>query len=95
MEQRTGCLICGEALIYAERRVPRRCFYCGVAENTTVACAKSHYVCDRCCITRNLLARKDMASRWGLRRIDEIGRMGKAYHSGSGASTPRYSNTGG
>ena len=48
MEQKTGCLICGEALIYAERRVPRSCFYCGVAEDSTVACAKSHYVCDRC-----------------------------------------------
>ncbi len=48
MEQKTGCLICGEALIYAERSMPRTCFYCGVAEDTTVACTKSHYVCDRC-----------------------------------------------
>ncbi len=48
MEQKTGCLICGEELIYVERSAASRCYYCGAAEDTTVACAKGHYVCDRC-----------------------------------------------
>lgn len=48
MEHKSGCLICGSPLIYAELAKPLRCFYCGAADGTTVACANGHYVCDRC-----------------------------------------------
>ncbi len=47
-EHRSGCLVCGEALVYKERSDPAACFYCGAAERAVVACANNHYVCDRC-----------------------------------------------
>ncbi len=46
-EHKTGCLICGEALMYGGPLV-RRCFYCSGETETTVACVKGHYVCDGC-----------------------------------------------
>lgn len=48
MEHKSGCLICGEALIYSEQTAALRCFYCGAAESATVACVNAHYVCDGC-----------------------------------------------
>jgi hypothetical protein len=45
---KSGCLVCGEPLVYAdhEREVP--CFYCGAAGHTSVACTAGHFVCDAC-----------------------------------------------
>jgi hypothetical protein len=43
-----GCLVCGQDLEYSSAPVLRFCHYCGSSQETTVACASGHYVCDRC-----------------------------------------------
>jgi len=48
MEHKSGCLVCGEALVYAEHEFAAQCFYCGAATSTTVTCTNRHYVCDPC-----------------------------------------------
>lgn len=48
MTERTGCLVCGSALVYSERAAPRRCEYCGETHETTAACERGHFVCDAC-----------------------------------------------
>jgi hypothetical protein len=44
----TGCLVCGEELIYRENPETRICFYCGVDKTTSACCGSGHYVCDAC-----------------------------------------------
>ena len=45
----SGCLICGEALIYTSRTlVLAKCAYCGKEEKTNVFCINGHYLCDKC-----------------------------------------------
>jgi len=44
----TGCLICGEGLIYQEHTRTLSCFYCGKEFEALAVCRNGHYVCDRC-----------------------------------------------
>jgi len=48
MQYGTGCLICGDELIYSEIFTPRTCFYCGVMKESNASCREGHYVCDTC-----------------------------------------------
>lgn len=48
MGYKTGCMVCGERLVYSEGYVSARCFYCGGAHDTNALCANGHYVCDAC-----------------------------------------------
>jgi hypothetical protein len=48
MEYGTGCLVCGEAVIYSELTVTLTCYYCGVRKDTNASCRMGHYVCDAC-----------------------------------------------
>ena len=48
MEQRTGCLICGLAIVYSEEARDLACAICGEVVSTTAACEAGHFVCDRC-----------------------------------------------
>lgn len=43
-----GCLVCGEALAYAQTRVPRECALCGESKASDATCARGHFVCDAC-----------------------------------------------
>jgi hypothetical protein len=45
---RSGCLICGEELVYAQKTELLSCFYCGAQQETDVHCINDHFVCDRC-----------------------------------------------
>lgn len=47
-KHRSGCLVCGEPLVYEQTARPVECYYCGVQEESSVTCANHHYVCDRC-----------------------------------------------
>lgn len=47
-DHKTGCLICGEKLIYGKEPTPIECFYCKQASDSNVKCRNGHYVCDRC-----------------------------------------------
>jgi uncharacterized protein len=44
----TGCLICGDNLVYREKTVSQKCDICGETFQTNVSCQKGHYVCDNC-----------------------------------------------
>jgi hypothetical protein len=48
MEYGTGCLVCGDELMYSERFTSRICFYCGVTKESNASCREGHYVCDAC-----------------------------------------------
>lgn len=44
----TGCLICGEPLLYGARSVEATCALCGRTSYARASCTKGHYVCDAC-----------------------------------------------
>jgi hypothetical protein len=48
MSYKSGCMVCGEELVYSEIHVPASCFYCGTAHETNARCVNGHYVCDDC-----------------------------------------------
>ncbi len=47
-EVQTGCVICGEPLVYLETPRQNTCDICGETFESNVACPKGHYVCDNC-----------------------------------------------
>jgi hypothetical protein len=44
----TGCIVCGQDLIYRTTADDMTCLLCGVRGRTPAACPAGHYVCDRC-----------------------------------------------
>jgi len=44
----SGCLLCGEPLVYQSHAVEQICVYCGSTYLSEVNCAAGHYVCDTC-----------------------------------------------
>jgi len=44
----SGCMICGEQLIYTENEQEHSCGYCGRKYSSSSLCGKGHYVCDTC-----------------------------------------------
>jgi hypothetical protein len=47
IEHRTGCVVCGEELVYGESEA-LECFYCHKMCDSNVKCLDSHFVCDVC-----------------------------------------------
>ena len=52
-EHTSGCMICGEELMYTDEYMDNtlihaQCAYCKKEEDTRVICCKGHYVCDEC-----------------------------------------------
>ncbi len=45
---RSGCMVCGEDLIYPEKEVEIACHYCGQQGSANAHCGKNHFVCDHC-----------------------------------------------
>lgn len=45
---KTGCLICGESLLYLEESVRVACYYCHQVCESDVKCVKGHFICDAC-----------------------------------------------
>jgi len=48
MEYSTGCLICGNALLYSACPTTETCFYCGTTKETNTLCESGHFICDAC-----------------------------------------------
>lgn len=44
----TGCLVCGNELLYMPYATTQTCYYCGVTQETNLYCGHGHYVCDIC-----------------------------------------------
>lgn len=44
----TGCLVCGDELVYAAAASPARCAICDAEEPSVARCRDGHYVCDAC-----------------------------------------------
>ena len=44
----TGCLVCGEPLVYGPVNVEVACAVCGKAGISRAQCTRGHYVCDTC-----------------------------------------------
>jgi len=44
----TGCLVCGEPLVYGPVSVELACSVCGRVDHTRAQCTRGHYVCDAC-----------------------------------------------
>jgi predicted RNA-binding Zn-ribbon protein involved in translation (DUF1610 family) len=47
-EHKTGCLICGKELIYYDKVLQLKCFYCGKIYDANEKCVNNHYVCNSC-----------------------------------------------
>jgi hypothetical protein len=48
LDHRTGCLVCGEELLYEKEPEQLECFYCKQVYDSNAKCKNGHYVCDRC-----------------------------------------------
>jgi hypothetical protein len=44
----SGCMVCGEQLVYQAEYRPLECYFCKGVFESNVSCAGSHYVCDAC-----------------------------------------------
>lgn len=44
----SGCMVCGQALLYSDNEVELTCHYCGQSAMTSAHCLEQHFVCDRC-----------------------------------------------
>lgn len=87
----SGCRICGEDLVYRPASVPVLCEQCGVQEESSVACANGHYVCDAChsgdilgrieqyCLKTGLTDPMEILR--GLCQIKGLNMHGPEYHS--------------
>ena len=47
-DEKTGCLICGEELVYSDTGKEMACSFCGKKYMTDVACKNGHFICDEC-----------------------------------------------
>lgn len=47
-ENRSGCLICGEEIIYLSSPEELTCHFCDTTNKTEVKCKADHYICDSC-----------------------------------------------
>jgi hypothetical protein len=45
---RSGCLICGDELIYLDQPETCTCAICGKVRETTARCRAGHFICDQC-----------------------------------------------
>ena len=48
MSFKTGCLICGNELVYSDQTFENKCFYCGNVFNSNEKCKNDHFVCNTC-----------------------------------------------
>jgi len=48
MNFKSGCLVCGQELVYLDQAQPLTCVYCGSIFDSNARCAQGHFVCDDC-----------------------------------------------
>jgi len=44
----SGCLICGEDLVYLQEPEPMMCEICGSRSESNASCTNGHFICDKC-----------------------------------------------
>jgi uncharacterized protein len=44
----SGCMICGESLVYTGEATTKSCDICGEILQSNISCVNGHYVCDNC-----------------------------------------------
>lgn len=44
----TGCIVCGEELVYNTEDENLKCTYCNEAFKSNVSCSNGHYICNNC-----------------------------------------------
>ena len=47
-ENNSGCLICGEEIVYLSTPEELTCHYCNTTNQAAVRCKADHYICDSC-----------------------------------------------
>lgn len=47
-DKKTGCIVCGDELIYAKTEKKLNCSYCEGNYETQVFCSSGHFICDDC-----------------------------------------------
>lgn len=47
-DPQTGCMICGEELVYDQGTEAHQCYFCGKEKESNVTCPDKHFVCDQC-----------------------------------------------
>ncbi|UCH88081.1 MAG: SAM-dependent methyltransferase [Thermoplasmata archaeon] len=47
-EKKTGCMVCGEELIYTDEPEKLQCVYCKNEYDSNAKCSAGHFVCDSC-----------------------------------------------
>lgn len=45
---RSGCMVCGEDLIYLENEQDLTCYFCGQVTAANARCVNGHFICDAC-----------------------------------------------
>jgi hypothetical protein len=48
MKYSSGCLLCGQDLVYLTETKPMTCVYCGRTFDSNASCKQGHFVCDAC-----------------------------------------------
>lgn len=48
IKYRSGCMVCGQQLVYPDKEVELKCHYCGQKSLANAHCDKHHFVCDHC-----------------------------------------------
>ncbi len=48
LKYRSGCMVCGNDLLYPDKEVELVCHYCGQHAIANAHCDKKHFVCDHC-----------------------------------------------
>lgn len=87
----SGCTVCGEELVYQDRKQLMQCAICGIKEQSLVSCKNGHYVCNDC-HSKNILDRTydfcmdtnledPLAVLIGLFQLPGLHMHGPEYHS--------------
>lgn len=48
MRSKSGCLVCGNELIYSDDTEKIECYYCHQPHESNAKCIDGHYICDNC-----------------------------------------------
>ena len=44
----SGCLVCGQPLVYHAQAITQTCLYCGQSSQSAASCQEGHFICDAC-----------------------------------------------
>ncbi len=103
---KSGCLYCGEEIIYPEQQVEEICYFCKTKKTANAKCKNNHFICDSCHsgdiakVVENLCLSSDETDMISLftkiRKHNQVPVNGPEHHFIiPGAITAVYRNLGG